>query len=144
MKDLLRRQNIDILIEQFWRNGYLTLSRKFGTFLPEPSSVGGFEVDAIARQKNRYAIGIIINNDDLTDYNSFLEKVKHLATRHTKYQSTPVKLFLGIRDDCFKEMKQIINRLDEDIKKNIKLFQITKQDNSIKKRTDDIQTPLFS
>lgn len=144
MKDLLRRQNVDLLIEQFWRNGYLTLSRKFGTYLPEPSSVDGFEVDAIARQKNRYAIGIIINNEDLKDYNSFLTKIKHLATRHTKYQSTPVKLFLGVKDECLNEIKQIVNELDEDIKKNIKLFQITKQNNAVKKRTNDTQTPLFS
>lgn len=46
-----RRKDVDLLIEEFWKKGYLTLYRKYGTYLPEPSNIGGFEVDVIAKQK---------------------------------------------------------------------------------------------
>ena len=51
------RKNVDQLVEQFWKRGYFTVSRKFGTYLPEPSKVGNFDVDIIARYKKDYAIG---------------------------------------------------------------------------------------
>ena len=40
MLDLMKRQSVDLLIDQFWKNGYLTISRKFGTLLPEPQRWG--------------------------------------------------------------------------------------------------------
>ena len=144
MTELLKRKNVDFLVEQFWRKGYLTLSRKFGTYLPEPTSVGGFEVDIVARQKNKYAIGLTLNDEDLNDHNSLLNKLKYLATRQTRYGNMPVMLFIGVKEENFKEVRLIINQLDEDIKNNIKLFQITEQKNISNKRVEDIQQPLFS
>jgi hypothetical protein len=56
----LRRRSIDLLVDQFWKYGFTTLKRKFGTYLPEPEKVGRFEIDVVARQKerlcNRYSI----------------------------------------------------------------------------------------
>jgi len=144
MTELLKRKSVDLLVEQFWRKGYLTLSRKFGTYLPEPTSVGGFEVDVVARQKNKYAIGLTLNDEDLNDHNSLLNKLKYLATRQTRYSNIPVILFIGVKEENFKKIKLIINQFDEDIKNNIKLFQITEQKNISKKRVEDIQQPLFS
>jgi hypothetical protein len=144
MTELLKRKSVDLLVEQFWRKGYLTLSRKFGTYLPEPTSVGGFEVDIVARQKNKYAIGLTLNDEDLNDHNSLLNKLKYLATRQTRYGNIPVMLFIGVKEENFKKIKLIINQFDEDIKNNIKLFQITEQKNISKKRVEDIQQPLFS
>ena len=144
MTELLKRKSVDLLVEQFWRKGYLTLSRKFGTYLPEPTSVGGFEVDVVARQKNKYAIGLTLNDEDLNDHNSLLNKLKYLATRQTRYSNIPVMLFIGVKEENFKKIKLIINQFDEDIKNNIKLFQITEQKNISKKRVEDIQQPLFS
>jgi len=144
MTELLKRKSVDLLVEQFWRKGYLTLSRKFGTYLPEPTSVGGFEVDVVARQKNKYAIGLTLNDEDLNEPNSLLNKLKYLATRQTRYGNMPVMLFIGVKEENFKKIKLIINQLDEDIKNNIKLFQITEQKNISKKRVEDIQQPLFS
>ena len=144
MTELLKRKSIDLLVEQFWRKGYLTLSRKFGTYLPEPNSVGGFEVDIVARQKNKYAIGLTLNDEDLNDHNSLLNKLKYLATRQTRYGNMPVMLFIGVKEENFKKIKLIINQFDEDIKNNIKLFQITEQKNISKKRVEDIQQRLFS
>ena len=105
MTELLRRKNVDLLVEQFWRKGYLTLSRKFGTYLPEPTLVGGFEVDVVARQKNKYAIGLTITDDDLNNQALLSNKIQHLATRHTRNGNVPVVLFIGVKEGNFKEVK---------------------------------------
>jgi hypothetical protein len=144
MTELLKRKNVDFLVEQFWRKGYLTLSRKFGTYLPEPTSVGGFEVDVVARQKNKYAIGLTLSDEDLNDHNSLLNKLKYLATRQTRYGNIPVMLFIGVKEENFKVVKLIVNQLDEETKSNIKLFQITERKNISKKRGEDMQQRLFS
>lgn len=144
MTELLKRKSVDFLVEQFWRKGYLTLSRKFGTYLPEPTSVGGFEVDVVARQKNKYAIGLTLNDEDLRDHISLISKFKYLATRQTRYGNMPVMLFIGVKEDNFKEVRLIVNQLDEEIKNNIKLFQITERKNISKDSVEDFQQPLFS
>lgn len=144
MTELLKRKSVDFLVEQFWRKGYLTLSRKFGTYLPEPTSVGGFEVDIVARQKNKYAIGLTLTDEDVKDEHNLQNRLKYLATRQTRYGNTPVILFIGIKEDNFKEVKFIIDNLDENIRKNIKLFQITEPQSIPKKRTKDSIQPLFS
>jgi len=144
LTELLKRKSVDFLVEQFWRKGYLTLSRKFGTYLPEPTSVGGFEVDIVARQKNKYAIGLTLTDEDVKDEHNLQNRLKYLATRQTRYGNTPVILFIGIKEDNFKEVKFIIDNLDENIRKNIKLFQITEPQSIPKKRTKDSIQPLFS
>jgi hypothetical protein len=120
MLDLRKRQSVDLLIDQFWKNGYLTISRKFGTYLPEPQRLGGFEVDIIARYKNDYAIGITLNEQDLNDP-ELRRKILFLATRQTKHTNKRVLLFLGIPDNLKKKIEFIISTLDEKIKKNIKI-----------------------
>ena len=120
------RKNVDQLVDQFWKRGYLTVSRKFGTYLPEPSKVGGFDVDIIARYKKDYAIGITLSEQDLQNIN-LSEKLTYLGTRHTKYTNKKVKLFVGVPVICFKQAKILIEQLDPDVQKNIKLFQIVEE-----------------
>jgi len=144
MTELLKRKSVDFLVEQFWRKGYLTLSRKFGTYLPEPTSVGGFEVDIVARQKQKYAIGLTLTDEDVRDENSLQNKLKYLATRQTRHGNMPVILFVGIKEENFKEVKFMVDQLDENIRKNIKLFQITERQTIPKKRTAEPMQPLFS
>lgn len=144
MTELLKRKSVDFLVEQFWRKGYLTLSRKFGTYLPEPTTVGGFEVDIVARQKNKYAIGLTINDEDLKDQNALLKKLGYLATRQTRKGNIPVMLFVGVKEEYFNEVKMIVDQLEEDIRKNIKLFQITVRQSIAKKGTKERTAPLFS
>lgn len=115
-----RRKEIDLLIEQLWKRGYLTLSRKYGTYLPEPSSIGGFEVDIIARLRNSYAIGITLNRDDLKDP-STLNKLKYLATRKNRNSSKKVSLFIGVQKQDFSIARKMISRIEEDVRKNIRL-----------------------
>ena len=117
------RKNVDQLVEQFWKRGYFTVSRKFGTYLPAPSKVGNFDVDIIARYKKDYAIGITLAEQDLQNIN-LCKKLTYLATRHTKYSNKKVRLFVGVPVNCFKQAKILIEQLDPDVQKNIKLFQI--------------------
>jgi len=144
MTELLKRRSVDLLVEQFWRKGYLTLSRKFGTYLPEPDSVGGFDVDIIARQKNRYAIGVTIIEEELKDPNSLMAKLKYLASRQTRAGNSPVLLFIGVKSDYIEQTKLIVDQLDEEIRKNIRLFQIADHQNLTPLRVESTSHPLFS
>lgn len=116
-----RRKEIDLLVEQFWKRGYLTLSRRYGTYLPEPSSIGGFEIDIVARQKNNYAIGLTLSHDDLNDP-SLINRLRFLATRQTRNSNKKVLLFVGISKSDFSITKTLLDKIEEDIRKNIRLF----------------------
>jgi hypothetical protein len=120
MLDLMKRQSVDLLIDQFWKNGYLTISRKYGTYLPEPRRMGGFDVDIVARYKKDYAIGITLNEEDL-DNLELKNKIQFLATRQTKFTNKKVLLFIGIPNDLKKKIEFIISTLDENVRKNIKI-----------------------
>lgn len=144
MTELLRRRSVDLLVEQFWRKGYLTLSRKYGTYLPEPTLVGGFEVDIVAKQKNKYAIGLTITEDDLKNQDSLLNKIKYLATRRSRNGNIPVSLFIGVKEENFKFVKYLIEQLEEDVRKNIRLVQITERPTVVRKRFQEKQHALFS
>lgn len=122
-----KRKEIDLLVEQFWKRGYLTLSRKFGTYLPEPSAIGGFEVDIIARQKDNYAIGLNLNHNDLRDKN-LVNRLRYLATRQTRNSNKKVSLFIGVSREDFNYARKLINTIEEDIRKNIKLFIIEEKE----------------
>lgn len=121
--DTVKRKNIDYLIEQFWKNGYLTLSRKFGTYLPEPEKIGGFDVDIIAKQGKEYALGITISEEDFRDP-KLLDRISFLATRKTKFTQKQVLLYIGIPVEHLLLAKGLIDSLPNDIKTNIKLFSL--------------------
>ena len=137
------RKNIDQLVEQFWKRGYFTVSRKFGTYLPEPSKVGNFDVDIIARYKKDYAIGLTLTEQDLQNIN-LCEKLTYLATRHTKYSNKKVRLFVGVPVVYFKQAKILINQLDQDVQKNIKLFQIVDKALPSVRKSKSVPNVLFS
>jgi hypothetical protein len=118
-----RKKEIDLLVEQFWKRGYLTLSRKYGTYLPEPSNIGGFEIDIIARQKDNYAIGLTLDQTDLHD-TTLINRLRYLATRQTKNSNKKVLLFVGVSKTDFPSAKKLLNSIEEDIRKNIRLFLI--------------------
>lgn len=115
--------NIENLIDQFRKNGYLTISRKHGSFLPEPGKVGNYDVDAIGKQNKKYAIGVIISQKDLEN-NDLKEKIIFLATRKSKTDNKNVLLFIGAGRKEYRRMKELVESLDDDIKKNIKLFML--------------------
>jgi len=137
------RKNVDLLIEQFWKRGYLTVFRKYGTYLPEPARVGEFEVDIIARYKNDYAIGVTLNENDFNN-GKLIDKLNYLATRHTKYTNRSVLLFLGVPSVYYKQAKIILEKLQPDARKNIKLFQIIDRHLRINKNDMRNKNVLFS
>ncbi len=120
------RRNVDLLVEQFWKRGYMTLSRRFGKYLPEPPKVGNFDVDIVAKYKNEYAIGITLNSSDFNN-DKLIDKLNYLATRHTKYTSKRVLLFVGVPVQYYKNAKVILEQLKPEAKSNIKLFQVVER-----------------
>lgn len=123
MKASIRQSTVDELINHFWKNGYLTLSRKFGKYLPEPSNVGKYEVDAIGKLKKKYAIGVTLTAEELDDPKVY-SKLEYLATRHTKFSNKRVTLFVGVPKSLFNKVKLCISNLSAVAQKNIKVVPI--------------------
>jgi hypothetical protein len=122
-----RRKDVDLLVEEFWRKGYLTVFRKFGTYLPEPSNIGGFEVDVIAKQNNNYAIGITLSDQDFKDPSFIKNKLSYLAQRQTRGSNKKVMLFVGVSSHNLKYAKALLEELDPETRRNIRLFQISER-----------------
>ncbi len=120
MNAATNQDRVDALIEHFWKNGYLTIRRKFGKYLPTPDPIGKYEVDAIAKYKKKVVIGITLDENDLTDTKT-VSKINFLATRHTKYSHQRVTLYVGVPKDSTYRAKLLIAGLDDEIKKNIKI-----------------------
>lgn len=136
-----RRKEIDLLVEHFWKRGFLTLSRKFGTYLPEPSTIGGFEVDIVARQKNTYAIGVTLRKEDLND-SALVNRLRYLATRQTRNSNRKVFLFVGVNKQDYSMAKSLLNKIEEEIRKNISLFII--EEKTLIKKLPVKEPVLFS
>lgn len=141
--EMMKRKSVDLLVEQFWKNGYLTIRRKFGTYLPEPAKVGNFDVDIIARYKDSYAIGLTLTKNDMNNA-KIKEKIIFLATRQTRFTNKQVKLFIGADETIYKNAKALIEILDNDVKKNIRLFQIIDRPVEVKRKHNFKEKVLFS
>lgn len=138
------RENIDELIKHFWQNGYLTVSRKFGTYLPDPGPIGKYNVDAVARYKKKYAIGLILTTDDLNDAR-IMAKLDFLATRHTKYSNRRVSLFVGVSPENYSKTKSLVESLSSEAIKNIKIVVIqNKYSDLFQKRENKVRTNTFA
>ncbi|MBZ0199198.1 MAG: hypothetical protein K8H86_04970 [Ignavibacteriaceae bacterium] len=138
-----KRKSIDLLVEEFWKLGYMTLSRKFGTYLPEPTRVGDFDVDIIARLKKSYAIGITLTDEDLNDP-LLVGKLNFLATRHTKFTNKRVMLLIGIPKDNYKHLRALTDKLPHEVKKNLKIFQLQEKEIISSRHQRDRGKVLFS
>lgn len=139
-----RRKDVDMLIEEFWKKGFLTVFRKYGTYLPEPNAIGGFEVDAIAKYKDSFAIGITLSDNDFNDPVIVKNKLAYLANRQSRGSNKKVQLFVGVSFLNFKKAKAILDELDSDTKKNIKLFQINNRSELAKQQIKKTEKVLFS
>ena len=145
MLDLVKRKRVDLLVDQLWKYGYLTLKRKFGTYLPEPEKVGEFDIDIVSRQKKDYAIGVTLSVDEMNNP-KLLEKISFLATRHTKFTNNNVTLFLGIPSNHLRKVKRLVEVLGDDIKKNIKFVSIpeTRISSSGERRKKETNKSIFA
>jgi hypothetical protein len=141
--NISERKAIDLLVNEFWRLGFLTISRRLGTYLPEPENVGNFQVDIIGRQKEKYAIGITLSKEDI--YNSdLLEKINYLASRKSRSSGKSITLFIGVDDIYFKRLKELLLNIDEKIRRNIKLVRIEENNFRNHKSTNQPQQIIFS
>jgi len=141
--NISERKAIDLLVNEFWRLGFLTISRRLGTYLPEPENVGNFQVDIIGRQKEKYAIGITLSKEDI--YNSdLLEKINYLASRKSRSSGKSITLFIGVDDIYFKRVKELLLNIDEKIRRNIKLVLIEENNFRNHKSTNQPQQIIFS
>jgi hypothetical protein len=120
MSEAFARETVDQLIDHFWQSGYLTLSRKYGTYLPSPNPIGKYNVDAVGRCNKKLAIGIVISGEDL-ESDRIISKLVYLATRQSKVSSRKVTLFVGVYKENVLKVKDIINKIDDDVRKNIRI-----------------------
>lgn len=118
------QQRVDRLIDHFWKNGYLTISRKYGTYLPDPTPMGTYEVDAVGKYKKKLAIGITLQNEDL-DNPKTISKLNYLAARNSRGSQTKLVIFVGVQKESFNKAKSLISSLDDSTKKSIKLVSLS-------------------
>ena len=120
MQNSERQERVDKLIHQFWKNGYLTLSRKYGTFLPEPPKMGHYDIDALGKLKDQYAIGVTLSAEEMENPD-VKKKLEYLASRHTRYTHKTVILFVAVPKGYNSKLRKIISSLNPQIRKNIKI-----------------------
>lgn len=141
--DSSERKVIDLLVNEFWRLGYFTLSRRLGTYLPEPSNIGRFSVDVIGRQREKYAIGITLTKEDVFNPN-IIEKINYLASRKSKVSDKPILLLIGVPDAYFKQAKEILSHIDDNLRKNVKLTRIIEREVKSNKTSKEKPEVIFS
>jgi len=137
------RKAIDNLVSEFWRLGFFTISRRFGTYLPEPANIGKFKVDAVGRLKEKYAVGITLSKEDIFD-TDLIEKINYLASRKTKFSDKPILLLIGVSDIYFKQIKEILMNVDEKVRKNIKLIRIFEEKIENRRKAKSTSQVIFS
>jgi hypothetical protein len=141
--NISERKTIDLLVNEFWRLGFFTVSRRLGTYLPEPENVGKFRVDVIGRQKEKYAIGITLSKEDI--YNSYLlEKIDYLASRKSRTSGKSITLFIGVEDIYLKRVKELLLNIDEKIRRNIRLVRIEENNFGNHQKSNQPQQIIFS
>jgi hypothetical protein len=121
MKKLTRQERVDALIEQFWKKGYLTVSRRYGKYLPEPNPVGDYKVDAVAKYRRKTAIGVVLDADELNDP-KIISKLNFLSNRSSKYSDRNMTLYLGVPEDSILKAEMIVAGLDLNTQNNIKII----------------------
>lgn len=121
MADNRYQARVDDLITHFWKNGYLTVSRKYGKFLPEPKPIGQYEIDAVGKLKKKFALGIVLSEEELNNPQVY-SKLNYPATRQTKYSNKHVTLFVGVPRTLLNKARLVVSGLEESVKKNIKLI----------------------
>lgn len=120
MAPRLKRERVDLLIDHLWQQGYLTLSRKFGKYLPAPPKISGYEVDSISKYKKKLAIGISISDEELSDA-LFLTKLESILNVQMQNPMNRVTLFLGVPFNSIVKATLLISTLSTEIKKHIKI-----------------------
>lgn len=122
------KERVDSLIEHFWKNGFLTLSRKHSKYLPAPDKIGEFEVDAIGKYNKKFILGLTLTEDDINNPR-ILRKIQFLANQRNKYSTKLVTLFLGVPEILIPQAKKLVSELDEITQKQIKIVSTSSEEN---------------
>jgi len=131
MVHFTEKDRVDSLIEHFWKNGFLTVSRKYSKYLPNPSKIGEFEVDAVGKLNKKMIFGLTLTESDLSKP-TILRKIRFLANQQNKYSSKPVVLFLGVQENLIPLAKKLISNLDEETQKQIKIVSTSTEEDLFK------------
>lgn len=113
-------EKVDLLIDHLWQHGYLTLSRKYGKYLPAPPLMGEYEVDAVAKYKKKIAIGLTVSEDELNDP-KFLSKLDFLVHYNSRFPQNRFTLFLGVPNNSLVKASLLTSSLPKDIQSHIKI-----------------------
>lgn len=116
----ISQKNIDSLVSQLWAHGFTPISRRYGTYLPEPPRIGAYDVDVVAKSSRDHAIAIYVPDSEIRDKN-ILHKISFLAGRKLKYANKKVLLFVGVSPSGYPLMKELIASIDADLRKQIRL-----------------------
>ncbi len=120
-----KSERVDKLIDHLWKNGFLTLSRKYGKYLPEPEPVGGYDIDAVAKYKKKIAIGITLTYEELNDP-KLITKLYFLLKQHPKYSKNRVTLFIGVPSELVEKTQLIVSSLESNLRDQIKVVPLHK------------------
>jgi hypothetical protein len=123
-----KRDRVDSLIDHFWQNGYLTLSRKYGKYLPAPPVMGEYEVDAVAKYKKKIALGLTITSEELNDP-KFLTRLDTIIRYNGQFPNSKITLFLGVPYNSIVKASLLISSLPEETQKVIKIVTIQEKSN---------------
>ncbi|MBU0558659.1 MAG: hypothetical protein KJ799_04185 [Bacteroidetes bacterium] len=121
MAIISHQERVDKIISQFWQDGYLTLSRKFGTYLPNPDPINSFEVDAVGKFKKKVAIGIVVKDEDFQD-NRLIEKIKYLTAANSNQPKRSRTLILSVSRERLTDLGILIASLPLENQKQIKII----------------------
>jgi len=124
MVPLVKRERVDHLIDYLWKNGYMTLSRKYGKYLPDPPLLGEYEVDVVAKYRGNIAIGLIVSEEELKKH-SFLSKLNFLSNYSERYANNRFTLFLGVQYKSLFKASLLISSLVIETQKHIKLITLS-------------------
>ena len=124
MNTRVETQNrVDQLIHHFWKNGYLTLSRRYGKYLPEPKPIGDYQVDAVGRYKKKVVLGVILKEDELNDP-KLISKLTYLTEMRGKNKQTKLTLFAGVPSHLTNKARIIIKSLNSEVQNRIKIIKL--------------------
>lgn len=127
MTRMTDKEKVDSLIKHFWKNGFLTVSRKHGNYLPDPTPIGDYQIDAVGKLNKKFVLGLNLTKDDIQNP-SILKKIKFLATQKSKFSMQKVSLYLGCPDDLREELELLVKQIDESLRKNIKIVSTTEDE----------------
>ena len=124
MNTLIKSQhNVDQLIHHFWKNGFLTLSRKYGKYLPAPQPIGEYQIDAVGKYKKKMVFGVILRDEELNDP-KIISKLDFLASQYSRSSTKRITLFVGVPPESLNKARMIVKSLPESSQHNIKLVQL--------------------